>query len=126
MIEQFEKNPQLVLDNFQHKCYYPLADCPDFTVQKTKLNLDLLLADLNQLNQSILPIDLLNYIPQVFVFQGSSDRIVSPMKGQEFLVNCSTNSQYFEVLRAGHALPFTHLEECWSFLSPILQSLLTS
>lgn len=124
MIDQFEKNPQLVLDNFWRKCYYPLADYPNFAVQESKLNSDLLLADLNQLNQSMISIDLLNSIPQIFIFQGSRDRIVSPMKGQEFLADCSMNSQYFEILRAGHALPFTDLEECWSLLSPLLQPLL--
>lgn len=120
MIEQLEQNPQLVLDNFRRKCYYPATNYPASTVQCSSL----LLADLHQLNQAILPVDVLESIPKKVVFHGSSDRIVSPIKGQDIWAAFPTNSQYYEVIQAGHALPFTHLQECWSFVSSIFQALI--
>ena len=109
MLMQLENKPELVLDNFRQKC-----DAPSVQSPMTCLNLDRLVEDLQDLDTCAIDLTLLANLPQILVFHGSSDRIVPVQKGQELVKALSSNSQYFEIADAGHALPFTHLEQCWS------------
>ena len=108
MLIQLENNPELVLDNFRQKC-----DAPSMPPMP-HLNLSLLTHDLHDLGKGAIDLTLLANLPQILVFHGSSDRIVPVQKGQELAKALSGNSQYFEIENAGHALPLTHLEQCWS------------
>ena len=109
MLMQLENKPELVLDNFRQKC-----DDSSVQLPMNHLNLDRLAGDLQDLGSCAIDLDLFATLPQILVFHGSSDRIVSVQKGQELFKALSNNSQYFEIANAGHALPFTHLEQCWS------------
>jgi pimeloyl-[acyl-carrier protein] methyl ester esterase len=107
MLMQLENSPKLVLDNFWRKCGTlppPIAH----------LNLELLANDLQDLGNCAIDLALLATLPQILIFHGSGDRIVPVQKGQEVANKLSGNSQYFEIANAGHALPFTDLEQCWS------------
>lgn len=127
MIQQFEQNPSLVLANFRTKCYHP--DSSEAIASETiasetmpeRLNVDRLLADLIALNHATIDLAVLQTLPQIVILHGAQDRIVSSAKGQD-LATRLPNSRYFEIETAGHALPFTHPELCWSILQPILET----
>jgi pimeloyl-[acyl-carrier protein] methyl ester esterase len=116
MLMQLENNPKLVLDNFRQKCDAPSVQSPVICP-----NLDRLARDLQDLGTCAIDLTLLANLPQVLVFHGSGDRIVPVQKGQQLSKALSGNSQYFEIENAGHALPFTHLEPCWSVVRQAVQ-----
>jgi len=115
MMTQFEAHPQSVLETFRTKCYHPIPweRSPDFN--KT-LNPELLLHDLTGLNACSLDIALLKKIPKILILHGAQDRIVSSEKGRELFEHLTDNSQYIEIEQAGHGLPFTHVNACWSWI----------
>lgn len=115
MIEQFAIDPVLVLQNFWQKCGWS-----GYSLESLeggfKLNPDLLLQDLRQLNLAEFDRNHLAQIPQVIVLHGEKDRIVAVERGQVL------QGQYFEIESAGHALPLTHREMCWKWLQPFFAS----
>lgn len=128
MITQWQANPALVLENFKVKCYHPqpwTKSVQAKTDSKTDSGQfsDRLLQDLMHLNSSVLDLAVLQTIPRIVIFQGGSDRIVTPARGKALAQHLPT-SQYFEIAAAGHALPFTHTEHCQTILHPLLKSLL--
>lgn len=80
------------------------------------LNSELLLHDLKDLDTCSLNVSLLKKIPKVLILHGVQDRIVSVEKGRELSAHLPDNSQYIEIEQAGHALPFTHIDVCWSWI----------
>jgi pimeloyl-[acyl-carrier protein] methyl ester esterase len=136
MIDQFAVKPLEVLSQFRMNCYHPcdwtepLSDC---------LNRDLLLHDLINLQTAEIDPALLQTIPQILIFQGSHDRIVPSASSHEFINQLlKRNSAYASVNHqsnrtdsircqlietAGHALPFTHLDGCWSKLQAYLHEI---
>ena len=110
MVRQFQDQPKLVLDNFRSKCCSP-ASCAEAT--PTDFDQELLLEDLKQLGLSTVDMGELERIPHLLILQGDRDRIVSPAQAQQLHEKLPT-SQYFLIENAGHALPFTHFQECWS------------
>ncbi|NJO41145.1 MAG: alpha/beta hydrolase [Cyanobacteria bacterium CRU_2_1] len=117
MKQQLNKTPEIVLNTFKAKCYHPQLWQP---IAHSACNLDLLVQDLEHLGTSSVNIELLQSLPKVIIFHGVDDRIVSIEKGQELFETLEANSDYFEIKGAGHALPFTHLKACWSFIDPFI------
>jgi pimeloyl-[acyl-carrier protein] methyl ester esterase len=115
MMTQFEINPQSVLETFKTKCYHPVAWEPSYNSSKA-LNLELLMHDLKGLNTCLMDIALLKKIPKILILHGAQDRIVSVEKGRELFEHLPDNSQYIEIEQAGHGLPFTHIDACWSWI----------
>ena len=115
MLMQLENCPEQVLDNFRQKC-----DMPSAQTKTDCLNLDRLVTDLQDLGSCAIDLALLADLPQIVVFHGAGDRIVPVQKGQD-LAKALSNSLYFEIAEAGHALPFTHLEECGSILQQVMR-----
>ena len=115
MMTQFEANPQSVLETFKTKCYHPVLweRSADFS---KALNSELLLHDLKDLDICSSDISLLKKIPKVLILHGVQDRIVSVEKGRELFEHLPDNSQYIEIEQAGHGLPFTHTDACWSWI----------
>jgi pimeloyl-[acyl-carrier protein] methyl ester esterase len=114
MIRQFQINPQAVLEAFRVNCYSPvLWDSSDAA---QSLDTDLLLEDLNGLDRCLLDVFILKKIPKILILQGVQDQIVPVEKGRELAAALPDNSQYMEVEQAGHGLPFTHVEICWSWI----------
>jgi pimeloyl-[acyl-carrier protein] methyl ester esterase len=123
MINQFELNPQLVLENFKAECYYPVPwEQPLAGISKSAangyqaINFELLLHDLRRLSDCSFDSSILSQIPQVLVLHGAQDRIVSPEKGRELCRHLPDNSEYIEIEQAGHGLPFTHIDACDSWI----------
>ena len=115
MMTQFEADPQFVLETFRTKCYHP-ALWKRSTDSKKALNPELLLQDLEGLNTCSLGVSLLKKIPKILILHGAQDRIVSVEKGRELSAHLPDNSQYIEVEQAGHGLPFTHIDDCWTWI----------
>jgi pimeloyl-[acyl-carrier protein] methyl ester esterase len=114
MLNQFKIQPEVVLNAFKANCYYPLTDqltqeLPD------AYDFAVLTQDLERLDTSMIKIEILQEIPQILILHGKQDQIVSPQQGQN-LRQQLPNSQLIEMLDAGHALPFTHFQTCWSVL----------
>lgn len=123
MIKQFEINPNLVLSNFQAKCYHPEVWAGILPNQfDSQINPRLMLADLISLDSATLDLMPLGSIPQIVILHGSQDRIVAPSQGKE-LAEQLPQSRFIQIEAAGHALPFTHQQDCWSVLQPILEIL---
>ena len=114
MLTQLRNYPIQVLDNFRQKC-----DMPSAQIKPDSLNLDRLVADLQDLGSCAIDLAMLANLPQIVVFHGAGDRIVPVQKGRE-LAKALSNSLYFEIAEAGHALPFTHLEECGAILQQVM------
>jgi len=115
MIRQFQTMPEIVLQNFYHHSGYPQLQ-HDFN----HINHLLLLQDLHQLNDSKLDASCMQSIAKLLVFSSSDDRIVAASQTQEFLIALPHSCELIRILRAGHALPFTHFAECWSILQSVL------
>jgi pimeloyl-[acyl-carrier protein] methyl ester esterase len=113
MIQQFEEHPQQVLHRFFENAYEPQS--PSNLPQGT-INEQLLLSDLKMLNVNTMSIQRLNTIPKICILHGRKDRIVPCSKGRELDAALQTNTRYFEVRDAGHAMPFTHVEQCQAFI----------
>jgi pimeloyl-[acyl-carrier protein] methyl ester esterase len=115
MMTQLETNPQFVLETFKTRCYHPDSWEPSSNSSKA-LNLELLVHDLNGLNACLMDVSLLKKIPKILILHGAQDRIVSFEKGRELFEHLPDNSQYIEIEQAGHGLPFTHIDACWSWI----------
>jgi len=113
MLNQLEANPQQVLQNFRSKCYFPQ---PEATIENTSYNLKLLISDLKDLGSSLIPLNQFEQIP-IVILNGAEDQIVSPRQHQALVKLLGNNVQSIEIPDAGHALPFTHFQTCWSVLS---------
>jgi pimeloyl-[acyl-carrier protein] methyl ester esterase len=117
MIRQFQADPQSVLEAFQKNCFYPV---PRRSSEDHKpINSELLLDDLKGLDTCSLDVSILQKIPKILILQGAQDRIVPAEKGRELAASLP-DGQYIEVDQAGHGLPFTHVDTCWSWIYPRL------
>lgn len=108
MVDEFKVNPIEVLTTFKINSSDPSTECP------TNVNHDLLLRDLKHLGSTQLDPSIVQSIPKILVFHGDSDRIVPVDQGRCFVSQIASDADYIEVVGAGHALPFTHLTECWA------------
>ncbi|MGK7956940.1 MAG: alpha/beta hydrolase [Crocosphaera sp.] len=109
MSNEFQNNPEQVLESFYKKCYYPF---PSVTKNHSFINREKLEQDLSLLDQSKLDINILKKIPKIYIFQGVKDRIFLTYYAQEFQKKLSQNSQYYEIQEVGHTLPFTDIKSC--------------
>ncbi|HEY9629912.1 MAG TPA: alpha/beta hydrolase [Coleofasciculaceae cyanobacterium] len=118
MLNQLDANPQLVLENFRSKCYFPHSEAVQ-PEGHLAYNLELLISDLIHLGNTSLSLAMTGeswqQIPKI-IFHGTQDQIVSPDRVQA-LLNLLGNAEYIEIPDAGHALPFTHVQTCWSALN---------
>ncbi|MFH5831878.1 hypothetical protein ACG2F4_08915 [Halalkalibaculum sp. DA3122] len=120
MIQSLEEDPEPVLQQFMENAYKP-EQPPE--IDSKKADHQQLLHDLRALNQSSLDIQSLKKGQNICILHGSSDAIVPKTKGRELYNIFQENATYFEVRGAGHALPFTHVEQCWAFIQPEIEKL---
>ncbi len=120
MINKLEEYPRKVLEDFMDNCYHP--EPADPSIPKNSINKQRLLSDLKCLNSEQLNVELLNYIPSICILHGREDAIVPNKKGRELYESISVQGHYYEIHQAGHALPFTHTQMCWSFIKPIIEN----
>lgn len=121
MIQQLQKDPGKVIEQFMINTYKP-NDVPGCELKD--FDSEQIISDLNELNRSVLNIESLKKAKKVCILHGSSDNIVPKSKGRELYGILETKSTYFEVKNAGHALPFTHTEQCWAFLKPQVEQII--
>lgn len=115
MIQQVQENPETVLREFRKNAYHP-RQAPDF--EPDHLNSVLLLNDLRSLNESVFDTESLKKVGKICILHGSRDGIVPKAKGRELYTQFQDKTNYLEVKNAGHALPFTHVDQCWAFIKP--------
>lgn len=115
MMNEFEIHPEKVLQNYYANCYAP-REAPNKSLGK--LDHQLLLDDLKWLNRSIIEADKLKKVNKICIIHGSDDHIVPKKKGREIFNQLPEQSQYFEIKKAGHALPVTHSQQCLDFIKP--------
>jgi pimeloyl-[acyl-carrier protein] methyl ester esterase len=115
---QFERQPQIVWQNFRAKSAQ-LADWSESMPGSADLRR--LGQDLHQLDHSSLDLSPLQKIPRIVVFHGAQDRIVSTAMGRALADDLAAS--YFEIEPAGHALPFTQVSSCQAILQPMLEAL---
>lgn len=123
MIQKFQNNPEIVLKDFLKNVYYP-DNAPN--AKFTGLNADKLLDDLKTLDQSEFDNGPLKKTGKICILHGSRDGIVPKAKGRELYNQSRKKATYFEIKDAGHALPFTHMDQCLAFIEPDLNDLLNS
>ena len=117
MIDELKNNPKTVLESFYKKCDYP---SPYTEIKSHNFNQKRLEEDLNLLNKAQLDINILKKIPKIKMIHGSKDRIFLASYAQEFHKKVRQNTQYYEIEKAGHTLPFTDLKSCLSIVNPAL------
>jgi len=123
MLKKFRKNPGEVVEAFKQNCYFPEPYSKD---ENDDMNTKKLEKDLQALNDSQIDIENLKKVPRICILHGAKDTIVPKTKGRILFDKLKDRSQYFEIKEAGHALPFTHTQKCWSFLKPEFESLINN
>ena len=88
-----------------------------------KTDHQLLLDDLRRLHNAELDVQKLKKPDKICILHGTDDHIVPNKKGREIYSQLHDKAQYFEIKKAGHALPFTHHEQCLEFLIPEIKTL---
>lgn len=121
MIQSLQESPESVLEKFLVNTFKP-EDPPD--IKLDGFDGEKLLHDLHTLNQSSLDIEPLMQAKKVCILHGSADSIVPKNKGRELYNLLHTRASYFEMKGAGHAMPFTHTEQCWGFIKPLLDEII--
>lgn len=118
MINQFEVYPEKVLRNFYADCYAPQEAENE---EIGELDHQLLLDDLHWLGQAVIEPAKLQGVNRICVIHGADDHIVPKRKGREIFNQLPTISRYFEIVKAGHAIPVTHAEQCLEFINPEIE-----
>lgn len=115
MINNMEVKPEEVLTKFYQNCYAP----QEFNGKEIKeINHQLMLDDLQELQTSQINVGLLKKVDKICILHGSEDHIVPKKKGREIYTQLSEKARYFEIRKTGHALPFTHHQQCLDFILP--------
>jgi pimeloyl-[acyl-carrier protein] methyl ester esterase len=84
------------------------------------LNIALLAADLDRLDSEEVDFTLLREVPRILVFHGTGDRIVPLARGEELARFLGGRATFFSIEGAGHALPFTHVDEIMRLVAPLM------
>lgn len=113
MKQKLPEQPDVVLNEFWRNTYYPVEPP---RIDHVNQNVGLLLEDLELLGRSELDIKCIGIAKKFCILHGSKDRIVPKAKGRELFNLLYDRASYLEVKNAGHALPMTHSDQCWSFI----------
>ncbi|MBF0227126.1 MAG: alpha/beta hydrolase [Desulfobacterales bacterium] len=112
MIKGLKTNPYNLLKEFYTNAYFPdeFENHLNSNVNHLKLMDDLIFLNNNKFN-----IEPLKVIPKILIFHGKEDIIVNQSKSIE-LHESLNNSNLVIFEKGGHALPFTHVSECWDII----------
>jgi hypothetical protein len=120
MIKEFEVKPEKVLHQFYQNCFAP----QDEVIEGPEdFNHQLLLDDLRLLHQSNLEIEGLKKADKICILHGADDQIVPNQKGRQLHSQLGEKATYFEMKKAGHALPYVHSRQCLEFIEPRLEQI---
>lgn len=116
MLAQFVESPRLVLEKFYEETFYPAeAELP----VPSNLNHDLLLSDLSDLDQDNRKNARVFDMSSITIVHGAKDQIVSNEMARDMYKKLRLRSQYFEIKKGGHALPFTHNSKIFEILNSL-------
>ncbi|MBN2731720.1 MAG: alpha/beta hydrolase [Balneolaceae bacterium] len=119
MINQFEQKPEKVLKTFYRNVFHPQKT---FDLPNEEMDHSLLLEDLKLLDRSEISLPVLKNTARICIFQGADDAIVPKEKGRGLFNQFGDQAQYFEIKKAGHALPIAHAPRCREILEPMITS----
>lgn len=120
MLNALRGHPEKVLKDFYENTFKPQEPA---TVPGSEFDKELLINDLQVLDTNILELSLLKSIDKICILHGFEDAIVHRRKGRTLYENLSGQAKYFEIKNAGHALPFTHKDQCRQFVEPECKNL---
>lgn len=122
MINALKGHPEEVLKDFYENTYKPRSpeNLPESDPDK-----ELLVKDLKILNTHTLEVSLLKSIHKICILHAFEDAIVHRRKGRSLYDCVNKKAKYFEIKKAGHALPFTHKDQCLKFIEPELNDLIS-
>lgn len=118
MLAQFVESPELVLEKFYKDTYYPeeiKLHAP------SNLNHDLLLSDLSDLDQDNRKNAQVFDMGSITIIHGAKDQIVSNETARDMYKKLRLRSQYFEIKKGGHGLPFTHSSKIFEILNSLFK-----
>lgn len=117
MQNMMKLSPKMVLDKFYQAMVTPSA----FSITPSgKANSANLIKGLSYLVETDLRVNLKDIKVPVLILHGAGDQIVSP-KLAEFLRDNITGSELHIFENAGHALPFTHPEQCLTLIDEFIK-----
>lgn len=118
MQEQFALEPEAVMRRFMQRCYAPdrYEDHLNGAFDRSRLAEDLYL-----LGRSRIAAAALEKVRRVIILHGGGDRIVPSLQGRSLFDTLHRQVRYHEIEGAGHALPFSHIQQCWAILEPVLR-----
>ena len=117
MIRAFEDHPQKVLNRFWQNAFSP--DKIQYT-SKGKPDSKRLFDDLKILTSSTFDLSLLDNGASIISLDGGADQILTINRGKKFTELTRRNAVYHFIKEAGHSLPVTHFQDCWSFISAMI------
>ncbi|WP_428236872.1 alpha/beta hydrolase [Gracilimonas sp.] len=117
MISEFENNPREVLKSYWKKVFHPDKKK---NIPKGKLDGELLLKDLKKLHTDSFDLQSIKNGKPIISLDGGSNKILSHNRGKKFTEITEGNAVYHFIKEAGHGLPVTHYEECWSFINAMI------
>ncbi len=122
MISRLKEDPQKVLDDFYKNAFYPQNswEVPDAPDEPSRL-----IEDLYRLKEEEITAERLKKANKICILHGFDDSIVPRSKGRQLYEELQDKAKYFEVKHTGHALPFTHSEQCWSFIKTEVEHLIS-
>lgn len=118
MQSQFVDAPDKVLKKFYENVFYPYE--PKLDVPENFRH-DLLLSDLGDLDRDNRKNADIFDLNSITIIHGAEDQIVSNELARDMYSKLRLRSQYFEIKKAGHGIPFTHSSKIFEILNSLLQ-----
>lgn len=118
MQSQFVDAPKKVLQNFYESVFHP--ERPKVEVPGN-LRHDLLLSDLGDLDRDNRKNADIFEMNSITIIHGGEDKIVGNELAREMYSKLRLRSQYFEIKKAGHGIPFTHSSKIFEILNSLFQ-----
>ena len=116
-IEQFEKSPKNVLEVFRGNCFSP-EENP--TIIPDNINVEKGLKDLHAMQSLRFPILDLDFGSTIITIDSGKDKILHEPRGKTMLEGHVGRTFHTVFEEAGHALPFTNPNDCWSYLCSVI------
>lgn len=117
MITGLEETPQATLEAFYKNCFNNLEETPAIP---SKYNKDALLEDLKKLRNTKFPLIDLDFGSTMIALDSGRDKVLLSPRG-EVITASHYHKKFVHVFEeAGHALPFTNPQDCWSYLCSII------
>ena len=117
MQSQFVDSPKKVLEKFYERVFYPQE--PQLDVPEN-LRHDLLLSDLGDLDHDNRKNADIFDSNSITIIHGAEDEIVNNELARDMFSKLRLRSQYFEIKKAGHGVPYTHSSKIFEILNSLL------